>query len=77
MFFTLMRAGCRVGGAVESRGLPWMRGLWLFSVVGSHRLGCSGEAVWAQPVKEEGLGHKANDCPQLTRLLGAGGEMVN
>lgn len=54
-----------------------MRGLWLFSVVGSHRLSCSGEAVWAQPVKEEGLGHEANDCPQLTRLLGAGGEMVN
>ena len=27
--------------------------------------------------KEEGLGHKANDCPWLTRLLGARGEMVN
>ena len=40
-------------------------------------LGCSGEAGWAQPVKAEGLGHKANDCPQLTRLLGAEDKLVS
>lgn len=73
MLVSLMRAGRRVGGAVELRGLHWMR----VAVVGSQRLGWSGEAVWAQPLKEAGLGHKADDCPQLTRLLGARGEMVN